>query len=68
MTSDAKLTARELEVLDLANGGLPDQEIADRLGIARSTVVSLLVSSLTKLDARTRVAAANKLTEGEVGS
>jgi two-component system response regulator DesR len=62
VTGDAKLTARELEVLELANDGLPDEEIADRLGIARSTVASLLVSSLTKLDARTRVEAAAELT------
>jgi LuxR family transcriptional regulator, regulator of acetate metabolism len=55
------LTAREREVLELVAAGLRDDEIADRLGIARSTVATLLRSSMEKLGARTRVQAVAKL-------
>jgi DNA-binding CsgD family transcriptional regulator len=41
--------------------GLRDEEIAARLGIAPSTVATLLRSSMEKLDARTRVQAVAKL-------
>jgi DNA-binding CsgD family transcriptional regulator len=58
---DDGLTAREREVLELVAAGLRDEEIADRLGIARSTVASLLRSSMKRLDARTRVEAVAKL-------
>jgi DNA-binding CsgD family transcriptional regulator len=58
---DDGLTTREREVLELVAAGLRDEEIADRLGIARSTVATLLRSSMKKLDARTRVEAVAKL-------
>jgi DNA-binding NarL/FixJ family response regulator len=55
------LSARECEVVQLVAAGLRDDEIADRLGIARSTVATLLRSAMAKLDARTRVEAVVKL-------
>jgi DNA-binding CsgD family transcriptional regulator len=55
------LSAREREVLELVGSGLRDEEIADRLRIACSTVATLLKSSMEKLDARTRVEAVAKL-------
>jgi DNA-binding CsgD family transcriptional regulator len=58
---DDPLTDREREVLELVAAGLRDDEISARLGIARSTVATLLRSSMTKLDAQTRVQAAAKL-------
>jgi DNA-binding CsgD family transcriptional regulator len=58
-----RLTAREREVLELVALGFRDEEIADRLTIAPSTVATLLRSSMAKLDARTRVQAVAKLAE-----
>lgn len=55
------LTARERQVLQLVGAGLRDDEIPDRLGIAPSTVATLLKSSMERLDARTRVEAVAKL-------
>jgi DNA-binding CsgD family transcriptional regulator len=55
------LSAREREVLELVAGGCRDEEIAERLGIAPSTVATLIKSSMEKLDARTRVEAVAKL-------
>jgi DNA-binding CsgD family transcriptional regulator len=67
MTADAKhdggLTAREHDVLELVAAGLRDDDIADRLHIARSTVGMLLRSSMTKLEARTRLEAAARAAE-----
>ena len=60
-TQNDGLTAREREVLELVAAGLRDEEIADRLGIAPSTVATLLRSSMETLDARTRVEAIAKL-------
>lgn len=56
-----RLSARERQVLELVGAGLRDEEMADRLGIARSTVAMLLRSSMAKLDASTRVEAVAKL-------
>jgi DNA-binding CsgD family transcriptional regulator len=61
VTPSDRLTAREREVLELVAAGRRDEEIADRLGIAPSTVATLLRSSMAKLDARTRVQAVAKL-------
>jgi DNA-binding NarL/FixJ family response regulator len=55
------LSAREREVLDLVACGLRDEEIAERLEIAPSTVATLLKSSMEKLDARTLVEEVAKL-------
>jgi DNA-binding CsgD family transcriptional regulator len=61
MGPDGRLTARERQVLELVATGLQDDDIADRLQIARSTVAMLLRSSMAKLGARTRVEAAARL-------
>jgi DNA-binding CsgD family transcriptional regulator len=58
---DGRLTPRERQVLELVAESLRDDDIADSLQIARSTVAMLLRSSMAKLDARTRVEAASKL-------
>ena len=55
------LSAREREVLDLVGAGLRDEEIAERLGVAPSTVATLLRSAMGKLGARTRVEAVARL-------
>jgi DNA-binding CsgD family transcriptional regulator len=60
-TQRDSLSAREHEVLKLVAAGLRDEEIAERLQIATSTVATLLKSSMEKLDARTRVEAVAKL-------
>jgi DNA-binding NarL/FixJ family response regulator len=60
-TPEDGLTAREREVLELVAGGLRDEEIAEHLGIAPSTVATLIRSSMKRLDARTRVEAVAKL-------
>jgi LuxR family transcriptional regulator, regulator of acetate metabolism len=58
------LTTREREVLELVDARLEDEQIADRLRIARSTVALLLRSAMGKLDAHTRVEAAAKARNG----
>jgi DNA-binding NarL/FixJ family response regulator len=55
------LTVREREVLEAVGAGLHDDEIASSLGIAPTTVATVLRSSMAKLDARTRVEAVAKL-------
>jgi DNA-binding CsgD family transcriptional regulator len=60
-TQSDGLSARERQVLELVGAGLRDEEIAERLAIARSTVTTVLKSSMAKLDARTRVEAVAKL-------
>jgi DNA-binding CsgD family transcriptional regulator len=60
MESDG-LSARECEVVRLGAAGLRNEEIADRLGVAGSTVATLLRSAMAKLDARTRVELVAKL-------
>jgi DNA-binding CsgD family transcriptional regulator len=62
-THDGWLTVREGQVMELVAAGLRDDEIADRLQIASSTVAMLLRSSMAKLDAHTRIEAASKLAE-----
>jgi DNA-binding CsgD family transcriptional regulator len=59
-TSDPSgLTGREREVLELVGQGLSNAQIAARLGIGRSTVVTLVESASTKLGATSRVQAAS---------
>ena len=63
LTGDAKppsLTPRELEVLQLAAGGLTNKEIARRLDIWLQTVKSHLHNAYTRLGVRTRRAAVAK--------
>jgi DNA-binding CsgD family transcriptional regulator len=60
-TQSHGLSGREREVLKLVGAGLRDEEISDRLGIAPSTVATLLKTSMEKLGARTRVEAVAKL-------
>jgi two-component system nitrate/nitrite response regulator NarL len=50
----ARLTARELEVLRLIDGGMSNKQIAHRLSIELSTVKNHVHSVLDKLDARGR--------------
>lgn len=51
------LTDREREVLRLVGDGLPNDEIADRLHLARGTVRNYLSSAILKLGARNRTEA-----------
>jgi DNA-binding CsgD family transcriptional regulator len=53
-----ELSLREREVLELVAGGLTSGEIAERLGLARSTVETHVRGAMTKLGARTRLQAA----------
>lgn len=63
LTGDARapsLTPREIEVLQLAAGGLTNKEIARRLHIWLQTVKSHLHNAYTRLGVRTRRAAVAK--------
>jgi DNA-binding CsgD family transcriptional regulator len=62
-TTARDLTARELEVLTLVSERLENGEIANRLGVARSSVSTLLRSAMVKLDSRTRAQAVARLAE-----
>jgi DNA-binding CsgD family transcriptional regulator len=55
------LSPREREALQLVGGGLRDDAIATRMGVAPSTVATLIRSAMARLDARTRVEAVAKL-------
>lgn len=63
LVSHDRLTPREEDVLRLVAEGLHDEEIAERLGIARSTVAAVLRSAMATLGVRTRVQAVMKLAE-----
>ncbi|MGR0160453.1 LuxR C-terminal-related transcriptional regulator [Paenarthrobacter nitroguajacolicus] len=54
---DSGVTAREKEVLQLAGAGLPNQVIADALGLSLHTVKSYMKSAMSKLHGRTRLEA-----------
>lgn len=62
----AGISDREYEVLVLVSEGLSNQEIADRLFIAETTVKSHVSSLLTKLDARRRTEAVNRAQEAGI--
>lgn len=54
------LSSREVEVLRLINGGYSNQQIADRLSIAQSTVKTHINNIYGKLGVETRVQAVNR--------
>lgn len=54
----AELSARERQVLELVAGGLSNQEIGAKLGLAEKTVKHYMTNILTKLQVRSRVEAA----------
>ena len=56
------LTPREIEVLELVAGGRTTREIADLLGIAATTVDSLVTDAMRRLGATTRLQAAARIT------
>ena len=56
----ARLTPRELEVLELVAGGAGDKEVAEQLGVARSTVKNCLLGIYAKWRVGSRTEAAVK--------
>jgi two-component system nitrate/nitrite response regulator NarL len=54
----AELTTRERDVLELVAGGLGNQEIGQRLGLAEKTIKHYMTNILQKLQVRSRVEAA----------
>ena len=49
---------RERQVLELVGGGLSNQEIGQKLGLAEKTIKHYMTNILTKLQVRSRVEAA----------
>jgi|SRR5688572_6408103 len=56
----AELTPREMQVLQLLASGLPNREIADRLGISEHTIKFHIASILGKLQASSRTEAVTR--------
>src|SRR5438270_5446222 len=54
----AELSTRERQVLELVAGGLSNQEIGMKLGLAEKTIKHYMTNILTKLQVRSRVEAA----------
>ncbi|MFE7115348.1 response regulator transcription factor [Streptomyces sp. NPDC057654] len=57
-SGDSPLTAREAELLELAENGAPIAEIAERAGLTQGTVRNYLSAAAAKLGAENRHAAA----------
>jgi len=57
------LTRREYDILRRISMGETNPEIADALGLTRNTVKTYVQSALTKLGARNRIEALNRLDE-----
>jgi DNA-binding NarL/FixJ family response regulator len=53
--ADVKLTARELEIVNLIGLGMSNKEIAHKLSVATDTVKSHVHNILEKLSLRSRV-------------
>ncbi len=60
----ARLSRREVEVLELVAVGRTAGQIAESLGVGESTVVTHVNSARTKLGARTRMQAASMIAGG----
>ena len=60
MEMQERLTAREIEVLELVTEGLPNKAIAERLGISDQTVKFHLASIMGKLGAANRTDAVRR--------
>jgi DNA-binding NarL/FixJ family response regulator len=59
IASKWNLTRREVEVLDLLRTGASDKEIADSLGVSRSTASKHVENILKKMKVTNRTAAAS---------
>jgi two-component system, NarL family, nitrate/nitrite response regulator NarL len=57
------LTRREYDILRRISMGETNPEIAEALGLTRNTVKTYVQSALTKLGARNRIEALNRLNE-----
>jgi two-component system, NarL family, nitrate/nitrite response regulator NarL len=57
------LTRREYDILRHISMGETNPEIAEALGLTRNTVKTYVQSALTKLGARNRIEALNRLNE-----
>ena len=60
VSTPERLTAREIDVLELVAEGLPNKAIAERLGISDQTVKFHLASILGKLGASNRTVAVRR--------
>ncbi|MDQ6674749.1 MAG: response regulator transcription factor [Chloroflexota bacterium] len=63
-----ELSGRERQVLELVAGGLSNQEIGVRLGLAEKTIKHYMTNILTKLQVRSRVEAALLAARSGLGS
>jgi DNA-binding NarL/FixJ family response regulator len=63
----ARLTSRELQIIELIDEGLPNKQIARRLSIQPSTVKNHVHKILEKLDASCRSEAAARVMGKRVG-
>lgn len=63
-TPERRLSPSEAKVAELVIAGLSNKEIADRLFVSVNTVETHLRHAFKKLDVRTRVQLAMKLTRG----